>query len=117
MSGPQVGDTIATAAELDALPVGALIVPVGTDDPWQRHPSGWDDLGADGSGGLADSGVTLWQSGAGQATLVYLPGRPPRPERAVKAEALREAAELFYPEWAAAALRDEADRIERGDLP
>jgi hypothetical protein len=85
MSGPQVGDVVTTAEELDALPEGSILIDqegdvyYPDDIPWLRLP----------------------------ATLIYFPGQPPRPERVVKAEALREAA---------AGVWNDADRIEAGDL-
>ena len=70
---------------------------------------------------LAPPAVT--ESGAVEipAVILYLPGQPPRPERVVKAETVREVAEaLFYDgdldrrtEPAYAVLHEYADSIER----
>jgi hypothetical protein len=113
MSTPQVGDTITTAEELDALPRRSGLV--------------------DREGNIRRAGDGAWLP----ATLVYLPGQPPRPEHLVKAEALREAQEAWGGNWGKEGrdvmfnalgddltpqgrvgkwLENRADRIERGDL-
>lgn len=90
MSGPQVGDAITTKDALDALPVDAVVLDVAGIPRTRRRadshmPGGWTHAGREPltSGALADGQPLI---------VVYLAGRPPRPERVVKAEALREAA-------------------------
>lgn len=100
MSSPQVGDVVTTADEWEALPENALAV-------------SWD--------GRAFFTHGVWRVIGPHAplTLVYLPGQPPRPERVVKAEALREYA-LEMRAWGVQGITDflldlRADRIERGE--
>jgi hypothetical protein len=83
VTAPGVGDVIATVEELDALPEGCIVL---TDDGeiGQKWGEKWDFPGY-----LPSSAEQL---ASGSATILYLPGHPPRPERVVKAEALREAA-------------------------
>lgn len=81
---PQVGDTITTAEELDALPIGAILVAVESGSPAGldvavNWPGSWR---TDGATWPVDPSIWL------PLTILYLPGRPPRPERVVKAEAL-----------------------------
>jgi hypothetical protein len=75
----KVGDVVTTAREFDALPEGSIAV----------QPHGGILRRVEGSVYQQDAQAFL------PATLVYLPGRPPRPERVVKAEALREAARAW----------------------
>lgn len=72
----QVGDTITTAEELDALPREVVA----------RTSTGWTLITP------VNSRVPFLEPDY-PMTILYLPGHPPRPEREVKAEALREAAD------------------------
>lgn len=95
MSVPGVGDVITTAEELDALPRSAAVVMADVDGSLLavRDNRYWHSLGMDPltSADLFDISVDPEEGGPIPVTLVYLPGRPPRPERVVKAEALNEA--------------------------
>ena len=106
-----IGDVIITAEELDALPVWASVVDSVGDVSQRQEGDCWEVLRA-----------------FLPCTIVYLPGRLPRPERVVKAEALRAAAADAYGTERAAGyyghplsiagwLRDRADRIEAGEAP
>ena len=148
---PQVGDTITTAEELDqALTEGPLDVRwflcVSTPDRgdeiawtcfsdadgdvWAVRPASEDD-----SPEVTD-GVSVPMTDVPlPITIVATSDARPRPEREVKAEALREAARLIaepeneflrgllrinslatdVQEWAASVVTDYADRIARGD--
>ena len=123
---PQVGDTIATAEELDALPIGTILAAVESEAPAGldlavRWPGSWR---TDGAPWPIDPSAYI------PLTILYLPGHPPRPEREVKAEALRDYArdirdaagpDLRTSRLAgtaddiAVALDVRADRIARGD--
>ena len=135
-NAPQVGDTITTANELDALPIGTILAAVESGAPAGldlavRWSGSWR---TDGAAWPIDPSVYI------PLTILYLPGQPPRPERVVKAEALREAAaeiasllsygaelrhdgseDPFIAAYADGlreshtAVTQRADRIERGD--
>lgn len=137
MSAPQIGDVITKVEELDALPQGAVVVSH-AQDAWvhvsedgKRWFIGVEHCDPDDGYFIEGRQVYLHQTLP--ATLVYLPGQPPRPERVVKAEALREAAaylKSLASDWnptagyvrggmdVIARVLDRADRIEAGgDLP
>jgi hypothetical protein len=82
VSAPQVGDVVTTAEEFEALPIQTVILDA-SGDAGQRLGNGWH----------FPETIPLPSARAakyGPATILYLPGQPPRPERVVKAEALRE---------------------------
>lgn len=107
---PQIGDVITSPSEWESLPIGAVAV---------------DEYG----GMLCRTSYNRVDEHMARylpATLVWLPGQPPRPERVVKAEALREAAGAVYgderaegphghPLSIATWLRERAARIESGE--
>lgn len=121
MSGPQVGDVITTAEDYEALPIQTVILDA-SGDAGQRLGDGWH----------FPETIPLPSVRAakyGPATILYLPGQPPRPERVVKAEALREYRSALLDarlnpgsqvtrelEFLADLLAERADRIERGEL-
>jgi hypothetical protein len=109
-----VGDVITAGKDFATLPEGAIAV----------QPHGGILRRAEGSVHQGDVQAFL------PATLVWLPGHPPRPERVVKVEALREYANELEADadrlgsservrrWARIkSLRIRANRIERGEQP
>lgn len=102
-----IGDVITTAEQLEAVPPGAMLQGRDHDElPWTTTAGGtrWD---------LIEYAAPL--------TVIYLPGQLPRPERVVKAEALREyAVEVLRQDSTARGtayrMRLRADAIERGEV-
>lgn len=97
MRGVQVGDAITTPGELESLPVGTTVQHEG-GWPWQRSVDrAWYSQGH-GRGASCTDLAALYRLGQARPalgfgvralTVLYLPGRAPRPERAVQAQALR----------------------------
>lgn len=116
MSAPQVGDVITTAEGLDALPERAVVL--------DREGAAAQRVDGRWYYAIVAPHVVL-----APFTVVALPGHPPRPERVVKAQAIREAAWAVGDEaassdyladevsddgimWFLEQLRDRADRVE-----
>ena len=134
MSGrtPQVGDTITTAEQLDALPVGSAVL-AGGKDAWTHvladKYTDWLGIELSEDDHYIEPRQHWLRDAASErgGVILYLPGHPPRPERIVKAGGLREWADawdatLFIdgvlgPDEVsieAAHARHRADRIEGG---
>ncbi len=88
MSAPQVGDVITTAEEISAAPLDTILVD-GSNDVYATVECGVERIGEGWS--KAELAATRY----GPFTIVALPDHLPRPERIVKAEALREAADAW----------------------
>ena len=104
-----------TVEELDALPQGTVVIDRGGDAA-QRVSGDWY---FPETAPLSSTVVRRYRP----LTVIYIPGRKPRPERVVKAESLREMASLIYEDDAllytaviAGVLREQADRIEAGEV-
>ena len=122
VSAPQVGDVVTTAEELDALPEGAALLAGEHVWSFSRVPEAMtghrNPLHSQTGGAWTYTADFLAHHGS--ALVIYLPGQPPRTERVVKAEALREYAATWtdgHPTSRALRnlLHERADRIERGD--
>lgn len=130
-----IGDVITTGAQVAALPVGSVLYSgvtpsQSTCDVYVRWPHGWCTDGIDGF----RTWLTEVEVLDPPLTILALPDEAPRPERVVKAEALREYATAMEDGCRAgrvppdsvrisssvgeviASLRGRADRIEAGDL-
>ena len=93
-------NTITTSDELDALPVGSVVMEGDNGCPvpwvggicvmpgvWHRFPDGWYVV--------AGHGARVPEFDLGPLTVLYCPDQPPRTEEQIKAEALREVADIL----------------------
>lgn len=88
-----MSETITTAAQLDALPVGTILADDGMHPFWRDRVFGW--CAANGTRDVdADTAI---RDGA-PFSILYRPDHPDSPEARIKAEALREAAYRFESE-------------------
>ena len=111
-------ETITTAIQLDALPVGS-VVRSGDGQIWQRVYRKWDCLSENGEGGTYESETVIWQTRPPVATLLYRPDRPSEDRFHDIAHAVTEA---YAPEgqsiwWRAWAMHpDQRAQMEAGVL-